>query len=159
MSIHRRHPQYGQHMFCRRACRSTRRRGVALFLLLVFLALAALFMTGWLTSAASERRAARLAQERLQTAWLAESGVERAAARVARDGDYQGETWRIPAEQLAGAYNGVIEIKIERPADAAETAGDVATVRVEAQLRDGDETVARARKEVAVRLSKSEESS
>jgi hypothetical protein len=130
---------------------------VALFLLLVFLALAALFMTGWLTSAASERRAARLAHERLQTAWLAESGAEHAAAMVARDGDYQGETWRVPADELAGGYNGVIDIKIERRGEALKTAAAVAVVRVEAQLRDGDETVARTRKEIAVRLSKPEE--
>jgi hypothetical protein len=131
-------------------------------LLLVFLALAAMFMTGWLTSAASERRAARLAEERLQAAWLAESAVGRAAAQLARDGDYRGETWQIPADQLAGGYNAVIKIKIERTdAEAASATADegASIANVEVQLRDGDKTIASTLKEVLVRVPKSEESS
>jgi type II secretory pathway component PulK len=146
----------------RRAPVRAGRRGVALFLLLVFLALAAMFMTGWLTSAASERRAGRLAEDRLQAAWLAQSAVERADAQLTRDGDYQGETWKVSAEELAGGKNAVVSIKIERSqAPAANTpAEEGASVNavIEVQLRDGDETVVRTNKQVSVRLSKPEES-
>jgi type II secretory pathway component PulK len=145
-----------------RAARRAQRHGAALFLLLVFLALAAMFMTGWLTSAAAERSAARLALERLQATWLAESAIERAAARLARDGNYQGETWQISANQLAGQYNAVINIKVADTV-AAESAtaneGARANVEVDVQLRDGDETVANTRKQVSVGLSQSEKSS
>jgi hypothetical protein len=142
-----------------RATRRANRRGVALFLLLVFLALAGMFMTGWLTSTAAERRAARLAEERLQATWLAESAVGRAAAQLARDRGYKGETWQIPADELAGGYNAVIKINIERSDAANATADDGASAiaDVEAQLRDGDETVARSRRQVEVRVPKPEE--
>lgn len=134
------------------AAGSTDRRGIALFLLLVFLGLAAVFLAGWVNSAAIARRADRLAQSRVQAAWLAESGVARAAAQLARDASYQGETWRTPADQLAGGYIGVVEITTKRAGDA-DNIGHV-QVLVEAQLRDGEETVARTSKQVLIRLNK-----
>jgi type II secretory pathway component PulK len=165
MTIRQRHNPLAKHrtLWGSRAPQRAGRRGVALFLLLVFLALAAIFMTGWLTSAAAERRAGRLAEDRLQAAWLAESAVERAAAQLARDDEYQGETWQIPADQLAGGKSAVITIKIEREngqvAEASAEASTRANAIVDVQLRDGDETVVRTRKQVSVRLFKSEESS
>ncbi len=134
----------------RRAVKRIERRGMALLLLLVFLGLAAVFMAGWITSAAVERRAHRLAEARMQAAWLAESGVARAAAQLGRDDGHQGETWRTPAEQFAGGYSGIVEITIERDDDANNR--EHAQALVEVQLREGDETIARTRKQVLIRL-------
>ncbi|MEX2140990.1 MAG: hypothetical protein WD894_17125 [Pirellulales bacterium] len=123
-------------------------------LLLVFLGLAAVFMAGWVTSAAIARRADRLAELRTQAAWLAESGVARAAAQLGRDNGYQGETWRTPNDQLAGGYIGIVEITMERDDDADNR--DHAQALVEVQLREGDITVARIRKQVLIRLKREE---
>ena len=137
-----------------RSIQPTTRRGLALLLLLVFLGLAAVFMAGWVSSAAIARRADRLAELRTQAAWLAESGIERAAAQLAADHRYEGETWRTPVGQLAGGYVGIIEIEIERDDDANNRGH--AQALVEVQLREGDETVARTRKQALIRLKREE---
>jgi type II secretory pathway component PulK len=49
---------------------------------------------------------------RMQADWLVESGLERAAAKIANDGEYTGETWSVPAEQLGGGRAGEIQIKV-----------------------------------------------
>ena len=139
-----------------RAVKPHPRRGAALLLLLVFLGLAAVFLAGWVTSAAVARRADRLAEWRMQASWLAESGVARAATQLAQDPGYQGETWRTTAEQLADGYTGIVEIAIERETDA-DNRQNVQAI-VEAQLHDGDETVARSRKQVLIRQSEEESS-
>jgi hypothetical protein len=139
-----------------RAVEPTARRGIALLLLLVFLGLAAVFMAGWVTSAAIARRADRLAELRTQAAWLAESGAARAAAQLSRDYGYQGETWRTPDNQLAGGYTGIVEITIDRDDDADNREHAQAIVGV--RLREGDETVVQTRKQVLIRLKREESS-
>jgi Tfp pilus assembly protein PilV len=51
--------------------------------------------------AAAGRRMVDQQSWQVQAVWLAESGLERAAWRLAADGDYPGETWTLPADQLA----------------------------------------------------------
>jgi len=129
------------------------RRGVALFLSLVFLGLAAVFMASWLTKAAAERRHAVLAEQRVQAGWLAEAGVERAASQLAGNRDFRGESWQAPVEEFASGNRAIIDIKIE-PAEE-----DTQQAIVEVQLLDGDEVLVRTRKQVSIRLSNTEESS
>jgi hypothetical protein len=78
------------------------RRGVALLVLLVGLAVAAAISVSVLRLAALQRRSLEIHQWQAQAEWLAESGLERAAARLAADTAYRGETWTIPAEEEKG---------------------------------------------------------
>ena len=74
-----------------------------------------------LLKVALARRAEVGAEERgLQADWLAESGLERASARLSAAGDYSGETWQIPAEELGGRASGTVAIRVEPVADHPE---------------------------------------
>lgn len=72
---------------------SPRRRGVALIVALVVLALVSGFVAVWLSAALRQRRLLRFQEQRLQALLLAESGLERARARLTADPTFQGETW------------------------------------------------------------------
>jgi Tfp pilus assembly protein PilV len=89
----------------------TARRGVALLVLLVSLAVAAAISVSVLRLAALQRRSLEIHQWQAQAEWLAESGLERAAARLAADPAYPGETWTIPAEALG--TGGGVAIRVE----------------------------------------------
>ena len=68
----------------------------------------------------------------MQAQWLAEAGVERAVARLAANADYAGETWNIPAEELAGGEAAVVRIHAETIADQP----DRRAIHVEADYPD-----------------------
>ena len=89
----------------------TRRRGLALVITLVVLALATLLGGALIQGIARERRAARDAERQAQADWLVAAGADRARARLAH-GDYHGETWNIPTNDLGGrgAARVVIEV-------------------------------------------------
>jgi hypothetical protein len=59
------------------------------------------------------RRYARLADERQQALWLTESAAQRALHKLATEDGYQGETWRLTPEMLAGSAAGVAVIQAE----------------------------------------------
>jgi hypothetical protein len=111
--------------------RAGRRGGAVLVVALVCLGVAAVVFVLMVKQAGEERRAIQTGQQRIQALWLAEAGVERAAARLAADSTYAGETWTIPAEQLAGE-GGAVRIHVEAMADQPERRA----VRVEADYPD-----------------------
>jgi Tfp pilus assembly protein PilV len=90
-----------------------RRRGVVVMVALVAIAIASAVFVSLLRLAAAEQGATRMEARRVQAAWLVESGLERAAARLAADPEYQGETWQIAAEALAGRERAVVRIDVQ----------------------------------------------
>ena len=89
------------------------RRGGFLIIAMICLLLTTGLMGALLKMAVLNRRAAQFEAHALQAEWLAESALDRAAAKLSGDGDYQGETWRIPADDLGGSHAGEVQITIK----------------------------------------------
>ena len=92
--------------------RTRGRRGVVLLGILVGLTLLVPTAVSVVRLLMAERQALTTQWRQAQAAALAESAVGRAAARLAEPG-YRGETWRLTAEELAGADAAVVTIRIE----------------------------------------------
>ena len=125
-----------------------RRPGVILVIAIVCIAVASVIFLAVLRTAVAERGALRAEAWRQQALWLAESGVERAAARLAADSGYQGETWNVPADQLAADTGGVVEIEVQ----AVPQRPDHRLVRVRADFPDDPQHRARKSKQVLIQL-------
>ena len=97
---------------CSSSRKETRPRGFALLLVLVCLAIASAMLVSIIKSSAAGRRFSGRRASRAQAIWLAESGIERAAGKLAADADYRGETWLVPAEQLAGDHDAAVLIQV-----------------------------------------------
>jgi hypothetical protein len=95
------------------------RRGAALIIVIVCVAVASVILASLTRLAMTQHQAARTEHWELQAGWLLESGLDRAAARLAADGNYTGETWRVPAEVFGGEYAAVVKIRVTRPPNAA----------------------------------------
>jgi hypothetical protein len=108
------------------------RRGVVLVVVLVCLMVAAALFVLVVKQAASEHQVIDADYRGLQAAWLAEAGVERAAARLVAQADYAGETWTIPAAELAADEGAVVRIEVKTIAGRPEQR----SVRVEADYPD-----------------------
>ncbi len=131
------------------------RRGVALILVLVFLALTTVFVTGWLVAGNSMHDHLQLWEDRAQTRWLAQSGLDRTASEFAIDKNHAGDQWTIPAGELGGRYSAVITTKVEQSADQPNHRAVEALV----ELKAGDEIIVRISKQVTIELPAEEESS
>lgn len=90
----------------------SRRRGAALALGLVCLALVVLVLGSLLRRVTEARLVVRASERALQADWLADSGLARAAARLALDPGYRGETWTIPADRLGGRDPALVVIAV-----------------------------------------------
>ena len=89
------------------------RRGAALFVTLVTLAVVTLIAAEALRSMIAAQRQSRLAADELQAHWLAESAVARALVLSRAQPEYKGETWRADIDDRAG----VAEIRVEQSSD------------------------------------------
>jgi Tfp pilus assembly protein PilX len=123
-----------------------RRLGAVLFVVLVCLAVATVISVVVVKQAATERRAAQLNHRDLQAIWLAEAGVERAAARLAANANYAGETWIIPATELAAGDSAAVKIQVETIASQPERR----SVRVEADYADAPDFHSRHVKQITI---------
>jgi type II secretory pathway pseudopilin PulG len=128
-----------------------RRRGLVSVAVLIGLIILAIICAGLLKVALARRAEVGVEERRLQAVWLAESGLERASARLAASGDYSGETWDIPAEDLGGRGPGRVVIRVERVADRA----DRRTVRVQADYPSGSGLRSRQSKELVLQVTPS----
>ena len=72
----------------------------------------------------------------------------RAAARLAADPGYQGETWNVPAEQLAGSDAAVVNIEVQPAGEQP----DLRLVSVRADYPDHPRHRARQTKRALVQL-------
>ncbi|WP_406701007.1 hypothetical protein V5E97_19665 [Singulisphaera sp. Ch08] len=90
----------------------SRRGSITVFVLVCLVAIATICGV-LLRIGLTERQRIRAEERRLQAEWLVESGLERAAARIAEsNGQYQGETWEIPAADLGGRDSGRVTIAV-----------------------------------------------
>ena len=92
---------------------SRQRRGAILVAALACLLVFSLVVAGALRALATDQRQVRSRRDHLQAELLAESGIERAAAAVRAANDYTGESWRIAADELQGASDGLVVIRVE----------------------------------------------
>jgi len=124
------------------------RRGAALVVALVCLAVASAVFMSLLKVAVAQRGALESHAWQVQAAWLAESALERAAARLAADADYPGENWKLPAEAFGGHHGAAVTIEVlgvsKRP--------DCRLVRVRADYPDHPQHRSRESKQVLVQL-------
>ena len=91
---------------------SRNRRGVAIIVGLICLAVASALMAVVTRIAIIQREAARDESRRVQAAWLVESALDRARARLATDRDYFGETWKITPDALGSRHGAAVVIEI-----------------------------------------------
>jgi membrane protein implicated in regulation of membrane protease activity len=99
----------------RRHWRAAGRHGIALFIVLF-----AMFAAGAVLLTLSSAAATRLAdirdnRHRLQTDQLADAGVQRAIAQLRASGEYRGETWRVPADELGSDWPAEVKIEVTAP--------------------------------------------
>jgi len=93
------------------------RLGVILAAVLIGL-LIVMLVGGELTRAiVLHHKQARVLEDRQQSFWLAESALQRATHALASSQDYEGETWRVPADVLGAAWAGVATIQVESVSD------------------------------------------
>lgn len=99
----------------------TRRRGIAGLWGIVCLILATAVAATLGRLALTETRLVAQEHRRSQCDWLLQAGRTLANSRIQADPKYTGETWTVPAEELAGSESGevVIAIKDADPAIAA----------------------------------------
>lgn len=126
------------------------RRGVILLVVLVCLAVAAGVFVVLVKQVAAQRHWLQTSQWGVQAQWLAEAGVERAVARLAANADYAGETWNIPAGELAGGQAAVVRIRTETIADQPGRR----TIRVEADYPDDAQRRCRKVKQIVAEIIK-----
>jgi hypothetical protein len=91
---------------------ANRRRGSVMVGAAVCLLLATVLLASALKLANTGRRQVRRDQLQLQANWLAEAGLERAASRLDTEAGYQGEIWKIAADDLDGQHAGEVLIKM-----------------------------------------------
>ncbi len=129
-------------------CGSPRRKGLAIFPAFVCLILVTLMSGVLLKLAASHRSLTRSEQRKAQADWLVESGVSRAAARLTLDSAYRGETWEIPASEMAGGAAAIVRITVE----SVEKNKQGRSIRIEADYPRGDALRARSSKSLSITL-------
>ena len=89
-----------------------RRRGAVMAILIAVLVIVGVLAIG-LTQLVVARHRLHLVQQRhQQTVELARAGARRAAAQLSRSPDYEGETWRVPADSIDGEDDASVFIEI-----------------------------------------------
>ena len=126
----------------------SRRRGLVSVAVLIGLIIIGLICAGLLKVALARRAEVALEERRVQAEWLAESGLERASSRLAASGEYRGETWEIPAEDLGGRGSAKVLIEIPPIADRL----DHRKVRAQADYPTGSSLRTRQTREIIVKI-------
>lgn len=129
-----------------RADSQRRRGGAILIVVLVCLGVAAAISVIVVGQIVAERQVVQTNHRDMQALWLAEAGVERAVARLASDSEYAGETWVIPAQELATDDGAVVRIQVE----AIPSQSGRRSVRVEADYPDNATYRSRQLKQIVV---------
>ena len=93
------------------------RRGLVSVALLIALFILGLVAASLLKVGMARRGATRQVERQSQVDALADSGIARALARLAASPAYTGETWSIPAGDLAGRGTATVAIEIKPATD------------------------------------------
>jgi hypothetical protein len=105
--------------FRKSSCERGRPRGGAVIIAaLVCLAIVVAMLGVMLRAALLAQRQLHVERDRRQCELLLEAGLDRAALELAQQGEYRGETWRLPADAVLGTAEGQVTIAVARPADA-----------------------------------------
>ena len=99
--------------FGRRGGEAMKRKGVAMVVVLIGLAVATTIFLSVLKLIAVQRQSVELQARQIQAGWLAESAVQRALARLSADANYRGETWNISAQDIGGRDGATIAIRVD----------------------------------------------
>lgn len=94
----------------------TDRRGAALVVALVTLAIVGGVAASMLRTAVLAREEIQMAQRHRQTQWLLHSGMQRAEARMQED-EYRGETWQPELIDTAAGKSATVVIRVEEVPD------------------------------------------
>ncbi len=129
-------------------CKFPRRRGLVIIPAFVCLVLVTLMSGVLLKLAASHRSLTRSEQRKAQADWLVESGVSRTFARLSSDTAYRGETWEVPAGEMAGGSAAIVRITVE----TIEKNKPGRRIRIEADYPRGDALRARSSKSLSITL-------
>lgn len=116
-----------------RTRRVTHRRGGALIVVIVALAVASMIGAALLQMAFTQRRQQQHDRLRAQAGWLAEAGLQRGLSRARGDADYRGETWTVDVPGRTGVQ--AAEVQITLTEDAPRTITAVATYPTKTQFR------------------------
>ena len=108
-----------------------RRRGLALIVALAVLALVTLLASTLIQGIGHERRASQATERQAQADWLVRAGADRVRARLAQSGEYQGETWDIPAGELDGRNAARVVIAVADAKNEGASARKRVTIRAE----------------------------
>jgi type II secretory pathway pseudopilin PulG len=130
---------------------SIRRPGLVSVAVLIALIIIAIVSAGLLKVALARRAEVQAEERRLQAGWLAESGVERALARLSASGDYSGENWEIPPEDLGGRGPATVAIQVNPVAGQP----DRRKVQVQADYPSGSTLRSRQSRDLIVQLKSS----
>jgi len=128
--------------------RPVRRRGAVLLVAVVSIAVASVIFLSLLRLSVAERSRVDTEAWQVQAAWLAESALERAVARLADDPAYQGETWKLSAEDLGTRHGAAVTIQTETVAEQKQRR----LIRVEADYPDRLQRRARCSKQIVVEV-------
>lgn len=90
-----------------------RRCGVAMFTVIVILAVVTMVVGSTLGRLVLEHRQCRLRHEERQCCRVALAALDRAAALHAADNAYTGETWTIAAADLGRNENATVDIRLD----------------------------------------------
>jgi Tfp pilus assembly protein PilV len=124
------------------------KRGVALVVVLIGLAVTTMIFLSILKLMAIERQSVELQVRQMQATWLAESAVERARARLSAQAAYRGETWNLSAQDIGGRDGARIAIRVDDVAGRP----DRRLVHIEADYPEDPNGRARQVREVIVKL-------
>lgn len=102
-----------------------RRRGGALLIVIIALAVASMIGATLLQMAFTQRRQQQHDRLRTQASWLAEAGVQRGLQRARTESEYRGETWTLDVPGRNGSQTAEVQITLTE--DTPRTITAVAT--------------------------------
>ncbi len=105
--------------------RHQRRRGGALLIAILALAVASMIGAVLLQMAFTQRRQLQHERLRTQAGWIAEAGLQRALQKTATDPQYRGETWMVDVPGRNSTQQAEVQITVGD--DAGKTMTAVAT--------------------------------
>lgn len=111
----------------------TRRRGAALLIIMVALAVASIIGATLLRMAFTQRHQQQHDRLRVQAGWLVEAGLQRGVLRARTDADYRGETWTVDVPSRGTTHKAEVEITVSDATPRTMTA--VATYPVSTPYR------------------------
>lgn len=79
----------------------------------VAFAIAATFLFYLMKNTLDQQRQMLTHRQEIQADWLAAAGIDRALAKLKQSPDYNGETWRVPADELSDTAAAEVVIQIE----------------------------------------------